>query len=154
MQLLWKEENWKQVCMVDLPTLICKRKIVWRARMRQKKKNNFWTSWLIFMELLWILQGGSYLCWPVHNSALQSNRFTTSRKAHTNLAHESVCLMANNVWNEEKLLTLWTAWRHYVSRWAVWFMHGNMFMICHWWVAVTSSISHLFLVTFSQQYVL
>jgi hypothetical protein len=42
---------------------------------------------------------------------------------------------------------LWTTWLHYVSRRAVRFMGGNLFMICQQWAVVASSISSLFSVT-------
>jgi hypothetical protein len=35
----------------------------------------------------------------VHDSALHGEWSTAGCKAHTNFADESVCLMANNVWN-------------------------------------------------------
>jgi hypothetical protein len=89
-----------------------------------------------------IIQGSSYLCWPVEGAALHGVWCTTRCEVHTNFVNESVRLMADNVWNEGKLVTnLWTAWQHYVSRHAVWFIHGNLFMICQQWVAVISSIS-------------
>jgi hypothetical protein len=90
------------------------------------------------------LEGSSYICWPVYGTVLHGDRCTAHCKVHRNFADESVCLMADNVWNEGKILTLWTAWQCYVSWWAVWFMCLNFFMICQQWVAVISSISHLF----------
>jgi hypothetical protein len=44
-----------------------------------------------------------------HGSTLHGDRCTAGCEAHTNYADESVCLMADNVWNERKLFTLWTA---------------------------------------------
>jgi hypothetical protein len=85
------------------------------------------------------VQGSSYLCWLVHG-----NWCTSGCKACTNFADESVCLMANNVWFEGKLLILWTTWWHFVSWWTVRFMSGNLFMICQQWAAAVSSISCLF----------
>jgi hypothetical protein len=55
-----------------------------------------------------------------------------------------ILLMANNVWNQGKLLTLWTAWQHYVSRPAARFMRANLFMICQQRAAVISSIGPFF----------
>jgi hypothetical protein len=71
------------------------------------------------------LLSGSRLCAsrrPVHHRL--------RGEAHMNFADESVCLMSHNVCNYGKLLILWTAWRHYVSRRAVRFMRGNLYMIC------------------------
>jgi hypothetical protein len=44
-------------------------------------------------------QGGFLLTWH-HGSARQGDRCTAGREAHANLADESGCLMADNVWNE------------------------------------------------------
>jgi hypothetical protein len=97
------------------------------------------------------VEGGSYLCWPVHGPALHGDRCTAGYEAHTNSADEPVCLMADNVWNYEALLILWTVWRYYVSRQALRFMRGNLFMICQMWAAVIRSISHLFSVANSEK---
>jgi hypothetical protein len=43
--------------------------------------------------------------------------------------------------------------RHCVSRRAVRLMRGNLFMICEEWTEVISSISRLFSVTISEQWV-
>jgi hypothetical protein len=56
-----------------------------------------------------IVQEGSYICWPVYGCALHGDRCTADCEAHANFANESVCLIADNVWNYGKLLTLWTA---------------------------------------------
>jgi hypothetical protein len=53
-----------------------------------------------------------------YGSALHGVRCTAGCEVHKNFADDSVCLMAD-VWNEGKLLTLWTACQHYVSRRAV-----------------------------------
>jgi hypothetical protein len=42
----------------------------------------------------------SYRRWPVHGSALHGDRCTAACEAHTNLADELICLLADNVWNE------------------------------------------------------
>jgi hypothetical protein len=47
-----------------------------------------------------LVQGGSYLCWPVHCSALHGDGCTTGCQAHMNCADESICLLADNVQNE------------------------------------------------------
>jgi hypothetical protein len=44
------------------------------------------------------VQGGWYLCWPVHGSVLHSDWCTSGCEAHTNFSSESVCLMTDNVW--------------------------------------------------------
>jgi hypothetical protein len=49
-----------------------------------------------------------------------------------------------------KGINFWTAWQHYVSRRAVRFMRGSLFMTCQQQAAVISSISHLFSVTVSE----
>jgi hypothetical protein len=38
----------------------------------------------------------------VHGYALHGERCAACREAHANFADESVCLMADNVWNEWK----------------------------------------------------
>jgi hypothetical protein len=43
----------------------------------------------------WYLQGGSYLCWPVHG-----DRCTAGCEINTDFADESACLTADNVRNE------------------------------------------------------
>jgi hypothetical protein len=88
-------------------------------------------------------QRSCYFCWPVHSVALHSKRCTSNCKAHMNFSIESVCLLAENVWSERKLLTLYIIWQHYVSQLAVQFTHDNLFMICQWWAAVISFISCL-----------
>jgi hypothetical protein len=45
-------------------------------------------------------QGVSYLCWPLHCSALHGDQCTAGCEAHTNFADESACLTADNVRNE------------------------------------------------------
>jgi hypothetical protein len=77
--------------------------------------------------------GRSYICWPVHCSSLHSSLCTTGCEAHMNFPDESVYLMANNIWNWGKLLTLWTTWRHYVSQCVEWFMHGNLWFVSSEW---------------------
>jgi hypothetical protein len=70
------------------------------------------------------------VCWPVHGYALNSDRCTAGCEPHSNFADESVCMMADNACNWGTSLTLRTAWRHYVSCWAMRFMHGTLVMIC------------------------
>jgi hypothetical protein len=49
---------------------------------------------------------------------------------------------------------MWTAWRHFFFSWrAVRFMRGNLFLVCHQWAAIISSVSILFSVTISEQFV-
>jgi hypothetical protein len=64
------------------------------------------------------------------------------------------CLMAGNIWNGGKLLTLLTAWWHYVPQQAVQLTCRNLFIICQQLVAVISFISHLFSVTINEQCVM
>jgi hypothetical protein len=46
---------------------------------------------------------------PVHGSALHGDRCVDCCEAHTKFANESACLMAYNIWNEGKKLTLCTS---------------------------------------------
>jgi hypothetical protein len=55
--------------------------------------------------------------------------------------------MADNVWNEGKLLAFWADWRYYVSRRAVRFMRRNFFMICRQLSALLAVCSQLQLVS-------
>lgn len=48
----------------------------------------------------------SYFVDRFHGFALHGDRCTTGYVARTNFAYESACLMADNVQNEEKFLTL------------------------------------------------
>jgi hypothetical protein len=43
----------------------------------------------------------------VNGSALHGDRCIAGREAYTNFNGEAVCLMADNVWNEGKLLAFW-----------------------------------------------
>jgi hypothetical protein len=84
------------------------------------------------------LEGSSCLCSPV-----RGDRCTVRCAAYMNFADESLFLMADNVWNEGKLLNSWTAWRHYVSRPAMRFMRDNLFMICQQWADLLADCSQL-----------
>jgi hypothetical protein len=46
-----------------------------------------------------LLQGGSYLYWPVHGSTLHDDRCTAGCVAHTNFTGGSLYLTADNIWN-------------------------------------------------------
>jgi hypothetical protein len=48
------------------------------------------------------MQGIFYCVDWVCGSVLHGDRCAACRKAHANFAKESVCLMADNVWNEGK----------------------------------------------------
>jgi hypothetical protein len=123
----------------------------WLHSLPATATNGFhWTS-LSYENNDYNIQRDSYFRWPVHGFALHGDRCTAGWEAHKNFADESVCLMADNIWNSGKLLTLWTASRHYVSRRAVQFMRGNLFTIFQQWAADISSISRLFSVTISDQ---
>jgi hypothetical protein len=55
-----------------------------------------------------IIQGGSYLCWSVHDLALHDDLCTACCEEHTNFANGSACLIADNVRNEGKFLPSFT----------------------------------------------
>jgi hypothetical protein len=44
-------------------------------------------------------QGGSYLSWPVHGSALHGDLCAAGCEAHMNFAYKSTCLLADNIRN-------------------------------------------------------
>jgi hypothetical protein len=66
----------------------------WHSFSLIKQRDNFTYIPLSF------LQGGSYLCWPVHGSALHSDQCTAGCGVHTNSADELICLLDDNIWNE------------------------------------------------------
>jgi hypothetical protein len=45
------------------------------------------------------IQGDSCIFCPVYGPALHGDHCISDCKAHANIADESVCLMADNVWN-------------------------------------------------------
>jgi hypothetical protein len=66
-----------------------------RIQRNAKAYSSFGLSRAVYIYIC--IQGGSYLCWPVYGSAHHADRCTTGCEAHTNLADESKCLLADNV---------------------------------------------------------
>jgi hypothetical protein len=87
---------------------------------------------IVTTEYTYILyiQGGFLLSWPVPRlCALQQPVRRLPRGAYEFFRWISMPDGRQHLeWRE--LINLWTAWRHYVSRRAVRFMRGSLFMIC------------------------
>jgi hypothetical protein len=97
------------------------------------------------------IQGGSSFCWPVHGSELHSDRWTVGCEAHTKFSDEISMPDGQKCLEVKEVINFWAAWGNYVSRRAVRFMRGSLFMICQQWTAVINSIIRLFLVTINMQ---
>jgi hypothetical protein len=54
---------------------------------------------MLIMPMLLNVQRDSYLCWPIHGSALYSIQCSASCKVHNSFADESLWVLADNVRN-------------------------------------------------------
>jgi hypothetical protein len=72
---------------------------------------HFWKTVYIY------IQEGSYLCWPVHGSALHGDWCIASCQAHINFAYESICLLDDNVRNKVVAIHRCCTTAQAVSRW-------------------------------------